>query len=101
MPWESRGNNRYYYRKRRVGDTVLSEYYGNGEFASMLAELDELERQQREVEQHQRQEERAEIKKIDNELDYVGDMVRTLTRAVLLAYGYHPHKGQWRKKRDA
>ncbi len=30
MPWESRGDNRYYYRKRREGRRVLSEYLAPG-----------------------------------------------------------------------
>ena len=100
MEWERRGNRRYYYRKRRIGDKVDSEYVGRGPLAELLAEEDECERQSRIAEQRRKQAARAEVKAIDDELDDYGDMVRTLTRAVLLANGYHPHKGQWRKKRN-
>ena len=100
MAWENRGNRQYYYRKRRIGGQVVSEYYGYSDFALMLAEMDELEREQREAERQLIQEERAEVKKIDDQLNNYGDMVRTLIRAVMLASGYHPHKGQWRKNRD-
>ena len=37
MGWETRGNNTYYYRKRRVGPSVVSEYAGSGK-AGLLAE---------------------------------------------------------------
>ena len=66
----------------------------------MLADMDELERQQREAERYRKREEHAEVEKITDQVSQAGDMVRMLTRAIMLANGYHPHKGQWRKKRD-
>ena len=78
---------------------VVSEYVGNGPLVELLAAEEEAEREYQQEQRRQREEERAEIKAIDDMLDDYGDMVRTLTRAVLLANGYHPHKGQWRKKR--
>ena len=39
MGWETRGNGKYYYRKRRIGDKVVSEYVGTGPGAELIAEL--------------------------------------------------------------
>ena len=33
MGWEKRGNNKYYYRKKREGKRVISIYFGKGEKA--------------------------------------------------------------------
>jgi hypothetical protein len=100
MGWEKRGNQLYYYRKRREGDTVVSEYVGRGELAELYATLDELERERREAEREAWRQRRAEIQAGVQILDEVEDAVRTLTRACLLAAGYHTHKGQWRQRRE-
>lgn len=99
MGWEQRGNGLYYYRKRRIGDTVVSEYVGRGELAQLIATLDALEREEREAEQEAWREHRDEIAAVDQMLDEIQEVVRTLTRAYLLAAGYHTHKGQWRRRR--
>ena len=39
-------------------------------------------------------------KAVDSELDSVANLIRALVRANLLIAGYHPHKGQWRKRRN-
>lgn len=33
MGWEKRGNGKYYYRKKRIGNRVFSTYMGKGEKA--------------------------------------------------------------------
>ena len=95
MAWEKRGNKRYYYRKRRQGGRVVSEYVGAGELAETCAQLDALERQLRQAERQRLQELRA----LDAQLNHVCDLIRALTYAALLTTGHHTHKGQWRKKR--
>jgi hypothetical protein len=95
MAWEKRGNKRYYYRKVRQGDRVVSEYVGAGELAGTYAHLDALERQLRQAERRTRRELRA----LDAQLNDVCDLIRALTYATLLTTGHHTHKGQWRKKR--
>jgi predicted proteasome-type protease len=95
MSWEQRGDRRYYYRKRRDGDRVISEYVGAGELAETAAALDALEREARRAERQSRQEARA----LDAQIDEVCDLIRALTYAELLVAGYHTHKGQWRRKR--
>ena len=100
MAWESRGSSRYYYRKRRVGDTVVSEYVGSGPVAEMVATLDQLERE-RASEARRKWQKKVEAERtLDRQIDTLGSFVRGLRNAVLLANGYHTHKGQWRQRRD-
>ena len=100
MAWERRGRRLYYYRKRREGKRVVSEYVGTGLLAELAAECDGLDRQEQEAERAARRAEREAQLEIDRTIDAAGEAVRTLTGAVLLANGYHLHKGQWRKRRD-
>ena len=104
MGWEKRGNNLYYYRKHRVGSRVVSEYVGCGELAEYAAMLDEMERERRGLE---RRKERLatermlrDLTAVDKELSGIEDSIRLLTRAYMVADGFHSHKGQWRKKRS-
>lgn len=99
MAWEVRGQGRYYYRKRRTGGRVVSEYVGAGPLAELLAEADALDRAERAEERKAEQRVREEIQTLDRQADEVADLVRALTHGVLLASGYHTHKRQWRKSR--
>ena len=101
MGWEERNGKRYYYRKRRIGNRVVSEYVGGGEIGDLVAELDAIERRERRAERAACLEERNHDLEIARGIDAVGDRVLALTRAVLLANGYHTHKGQWKKIRKS
>lgn len=101
MGWEKRNGRSYYYRKRRDGDHVVSEYVGSGALAAICAQTDAESRQERENERRARQQERDEDALIDTELAEATSMFKTLTECCLLAAGFHKHKGQWRKKRHA
>lgn len=99
MSWETRGNNRYYYRRRKINGRVVADYIGAGYVAEAIAGLDKDERQER---QRAAAEWRA-IVEADrrqvatlNELD---GLIRDAMAAVLLAHGYHAHKRQWRRQR--
>jgi hypothetical protein len=100
MGWEERNGNRYYYRKRRYGRTVISEYCGSGWLAEIQATLDEIERIERKQAQQARRQVEAQTRGLHGDFNMVEDLSRALTRASMLLSGYHPHKGQWRKKRD-
>ena len=96
MGWQ----NGYYYRKRRQGKRIISEYVGK-DYAGLLAEVQDAQaRQEREAEQ---QRFRAQVERenaIDEEIEAVAAKVDTLVTAVFLAAGYRQHRRQWRMKRN-
>jgi hypothetical protein len=95
MAWEQRSHRRYYYRKRRDGQRVVSEYVGSGQSAQAAAALHAMARQAR----HARRRRWAAIRAFDAQVDRACDLVQALAHAALLATGHRLHKGQWRKSR--
>ena len=100
MAWEDRNGTRYYYRKRRQGGRVVSEYVGKG-YAGELAQMFEGE------DRHKADYKRQELRKaerqaaaIDAPLQEAEKLTRIILQAHLLLAGYHRHKGQWRKVRE-
>ncbi len=97
MGMETRGNNRYYYRKERRGTRVISSYVGTGATAELIAQC----------EFWRRAEERQERAKLKGEQEASKQQallvlgteagVRDLVKAVFIACGFHQHKRQWRK----
>ena len=88
MTWENRGNNRYYYRMKRKGDRVVSEYYGNGPFAEMLAVEDEHERHYQQERQRRKGEEREKHQALEKEISGLDEkFFQELKQALLLAVG--------------
>lgn len=79
---------------------MVTEYLGGGELGRALAELDAMQIKQREQERAAQVAEREAQRAIDAGVDALGAAVRVLVQAVLVANGYHRHKGQWRKARD-
>jgi len=99
MGWEQRGTNSYYYRKERSAGRVRSLYVGRGESAVLTAQLDAMQREEREA---QRAKERKELRGFDSIDQTIDNLVRlssTLTEAILIAGGFHQHKRQWRKQK--
>ena len=76
MGWEDRNGRRYYYRKRREGSRVVSEYYGAGPFAETLSTEDQARQQDQARERRETAKRRAEVLAVDAQLDGVGDLVR-------------------------
>lgn len=99
MGWETRGNGSYYYRKVRDGGRVRSEYLGAGVVAELLAEVDDLDRQRRQLDAEEWQDVIDAERRHDSALAEVDDMVRTMSAAVLIAAGLHTHGRQWRRQR--
>jgi hypothetical protein len=99
MAFENRNGRRYYYRKTRIGDRVVSEYVGAGEVAEMCAKLDRYEWARREITKIETAEFRAELESIDAAIDEACQINKFLVDALFLINGYHKHKGQWRQKR--
>jgi hypothetical protein len=95
MGWD-RG---FYYRVRKVNGRVVREYVGRGPIAELVAQMDALERQQREAERAAWLAKRAELDALDAGVATLIDLTDLAAAAALRAVGYHNHKGQWRRKR--
>ena len=100
MAWEKRRGREYYYRKRRIGGRVVSEYVGTGPLAEGAAALDELTRRAQEEKRELLRREQQRQRAIDQEVDRACRLIGTLVDAALLLNGYHYHKGQWRLRRE-
>lgn len=99
MGWEKRGERKYYYRKRRVGERVVSEYVGTGRAIDLMAQLDVLEKDKAETERRVQRIGRQEVEALDKELGQVYALIEALTATTLRANGFHKHRGQWRRAR--
>ena len=97
MSWETRGNNRYYYRRRKVDGQIQAEYIGSGTVADFIARQDEIDRRRRAAAAAEWQAMVDEDNETAAMVEHVDDLVKTLTAGVLLANGYHTHRRQWRK----
>ena len=100
MSWEQRGNATYYYRKKRRGVRVVSEYVGRGKAAQYTALMDGSGKRLRAHMRAARQKAHVTEKRADELVVEFDKMVQVLTRAYLIAQGCHTHKGQWRRKRE-
>lgn len=95
MAWK----NGYYYRNKRVGSRVVTEYIGTGYAATLLHQLDEHARMKA---NHARNVWQAAVdadKALDAQLDEVTSLVNAYADMLMLASGYHQHKRLWRKQR--
>lgn len=99
MGIEQRRNSFYYYRKRRIGGRVVSEYMGGGDLAHLVAHWDSIKREGRDEERHNLTAKRAELMAEDKALADLEQTIGTLVQGILLVEGYHTHKGQWRRTR--
>lgn len=99
MGWEQRGNNRYYYRKERSGRHVRSVYVGCRDLAALTGILDAALQDDREAKRSAERHQRAAVESIDASIDSLTRLASTLTQAMLIASGFHQHKGQWRRRR--
>ena len=100
MGWEERRGRLYYYRSIREGKRVRKEYVGGGTLGQLLAQLDELERLQREEEEVSWREERERLERSAGFLQELEEAAQILIRAELLVAGFHKRKGEWRRLRE-
>ena len=96
MAWK----NGYYYRSRRKGDQVLSEYIGTGYAAELIALFDEQEREQARAKREAFRRKVTADRGQQKEIDAVGQVASDIVAAVMLLAGYHKHKRQWRRDRN-
>jgi len=99
MGWEERRGRRYYYRKRRVAGRVVSVYLGQGAGVSILSQLDDVERLERQEARQEEQARRAVLCREDEDLAELAGLTEAFAAAALLLAGCHTHKGTWRRKR--
>src|SRR5215204_1531027 len=100
MGWEERRSRPYYYRSVREGKRVRKEYGGGGSLGQLAAQIDELERLQREEEEASCKEEQERLERSAGFLRELEEATEILTRAELLVAGFHKHKGEWRRLRE-
>lgn len=100
MAWIKKGNRKYYYRSRREGDRVISEYMGVGPLAELQAEQDQAERLERQGRMRQQKKRRLEFKEAEQAADRAGNLINMITQAAYLVTGHYTHKRQWRKWKD-
>lgn len=97
MGWE---RGRYYTRSRKENGRVVREYAGAGRVAELAAELDALDRAQRDLDRQADRTTRSELTARDRPLDQFDQLAEALARSVLLVAGYRRHnRGEWRKSR--
>ena len=95
-----RNGRTYLYRSVRTGGKVTSEYGGSGEPARLIAQMETLERRERDCERQRERDERRELDDLEQALDELVEQAKALARGALAAAGYHQHeRGEWRKRR--
>ncbi len=102
MGWETRGEHGpYYTRSRREGGRVVREYVGTGEVAEALAHADETIRKSRRAKAECEREDLERARQTARTGEDVDAAAEILARAEMVAAGWHRHKGEWRRRRDA
>ncbi len=100
MGWEKRGNNNYYYRKKRFGEKVSSKYVGKGLLAEEFFRSDLMDRKLRQKFKDEIRQGRNELNALSFKMGKTNNLIKQILYGALLVAGFHMHKGQWRKKRN-
>jgi hypothetical protein len=100
MAWEERNGRMYYYRKRREGKRVVSEYIGAGMIGEIAGLFDHEEKFKRDVERSEFMQAKEDAAKMDRSMKKAKEYTKAFTCAVLLLSGYHAPRRQWRKIRQ-
>ena len=91
----------YYYRARKIGGRVVTQYIGRGKTGELVAMGDDLDRQEREQERDSFLAWKENLADLDEPLEELNEMVDKLAHAALLAAGFHQHRrGEWRRRRN-
>ncbi|HWD39460.1 MAG TPA: hypothetical protein VG944_11465 [Fimbriimonas sp.] len=100
MGLERRGNGFAYYRKRRIGDRVVSEYAGCGQMALIIHKMDQLDREQAKL--NKQQQTAGDEEEIADELQLIEycESVGQAISSVIEESGYHrQNRGPWRRRK--
>ena len=96
MAWK----NGYYYRNKRSGGKVVTEYVGGGLIGEFVAQADDERRQERQEKRHAWKAIVDAENATDALLDGLTEAVNAYAGALMLVSGYHlGGNRQWRKKR--
>jgi hypothetical protein len=101
LAWERRGENFYYYQSEREDGRVRKKYIGTGAIADLIARADETIRRTRAERRDRELAELEEARGLASAADELHEAAEILAQAEMVAAGYHRHKGQWRRRRDA
>jgi hypothetical protein len=95
MAWERRGNQKFYYRSRKINGRVVREYLGRGDRAKR-ADLEDAQRRET------REKERAEgqtWEAMDEHIAQLHQLTKLLSHSYLVNAGfYQHHRGEWRRR---
>jgi hypothetical protein len=96
MVWLVQGKRRYYYRARRVGKKVFTEYVGTGPTAEREAALDALRRARIQAEREEKKAQAVRLRGLEAEVLAFISLADLVSRMCLVAGGYRQHcKGLW------
>lgn len=102
MAWERRGKNgnRYFYRSfRDAGGKVRKRYYGRGPMGQLAANLGAAAQTERKAAAEDWQKQKQQHDAVSAAVEAFCEECDLLLSAVMLAAGYHEHRGQWRRRR--
>jgi hypothetical protein len=100
--WEKRERGGpYYTRSRREGGWVVREYVGAGLAGRLASEADRIDRERREVRALEEKREREKLEALAAPVLELSLAAEILAHAHLIAAGFHRHKGEWRRARNA
>lgn len=100
MGLKQRNGKLYYYRKRREGSRVVSEYAGSGVVAFLSEYIDRREREQQQAEREREIAYSTSVLELESQFDDLDRFVDLVVKAFYISEGYHQHKRQWRKMRN-
>lgn len=95
MAWKGR----YYYRNRRVGNRVITEYLGSGIAGYAAERLSELAKAEAEQKRKEWLAIKDEQKRLDAMVEDFSKLATAYADAMLLLTGHHQSKRKWRKQR--
>ena len=100
MAWEPRGNNIYYYRKKRIDGKVISEYVGKGVRAQKIASMYLAVKEKKKKEDDNIRQQKKQFYLLNNQIIQMSLLSDQMVGYFLTTAGFHKHKGQWRRRRD-
>jgi hypothetical protein len=100
MSWHLVGTRRYFYVHKRIGGKPVRRYVGAGQIGEIAGATAELRRLQRAIEARECKAEADRLDQAEEPLIELCEITEMLTRAALVAAGYHRHdRGKWRYRR--